>query len=87
MLITDGCRMARGTDLGEYVRLNMSLLHVRESKSLRGGRGCHNRIRLWMVCCAGWLGRSVPDWGRLASGSGAMCLTVWALGVAWRDII
>ena len=38
--------------------------------------------RLWMVCCAGWLGRSLPARRRVASGFGAMSLTGRALGAA-----
>ena len=38
--------------------------------------------RLWMVCCAGWLGRSLPDWMRIASGFWTTSSTERALGVA-----
>ena len=27
--------------------------------------------RLWMVCCAGWLGRSLPGWRRIAGATGS----------------
>lgn len=40
-----------------------------------------------MVCCAGWLGRSLPGWKRIASGFGAMSSSGRASDVAWRDII
>ena len=44
-------------------------------------------LRLRMVCRAGWLGRPLPGWRRIASGFWAMCSAGRALGVAWRDII
>ena len=54
----------------------------------RGGRSYWRILpRLRMVCCAGWLGRSLHGWKRIASGFGAMISTGRALGVAWRDII
>jgi hypothetical protein len=43
--------------------------------------------RLWIVCCAGWLGRSLPDVRKIASGFEAMSSTGRTWGVAWCDII
>lgn len=43
--------------------------------------------RLWMVCCAGWLGRSLPAWRKIASGFGAMVATGSGVGCGLCDII
>lgn len=42
--------------------------------------------RLWMVCCAGWLGRSLPGWRRIASDLGATVAIRRVLGVAWLEL-
>ena len=46
-----------------------------------------NRLPLlWIVCCTGRLGRSLPGWRRIASDLGAMAAIRRVLGVAWLEL-